>query len=79
MYFDVTEEKHMGSMRAFVRMRSLRDDTRGLARGRLDLERELKERPDVHEVAIVSILQRVMDLIGPPAEPHTETHKENGL
>jgi hypothetical protein len=29
----------------------------------------LKERLDVHEAAIVSILQRVMDIIVPPALP----------
>ena len=33
------------------------------------LEKELKERLDVHEVAIVSILQRVLDLIETPALP----------
>jgi hypothetical protein len=51
-------------------MRSLLGDTRELARGLAALERELKERLDVHEVAIVSVLQRVMDLIDPPAEPN---------
>jgi len=56
-------------VRAFVRMRALLGDTRELARRLADLERELKERLDVHEVAIVSILQRVMDLIDPPAAP----------
>lgn len=44
-------------VRAFVRMRSLLGDTRELARRLADLERELKERLDVHEVAIVNILQ----------------------
>jgi hypothetical protein len=37
------------------------------------LEKELKERLDVHEAAIVSILQRVMDIIDPPAPPKKET------
>jgi hypothetical protein len=57
-------------VRAFVRMRSLLGDTRELARRLADLEKELKERLDVHEVAIVSILQRVMDLIDPPGNPN---------
>jgi hypothetical protein len=56
-------------VRAFVRMRSLLGDTRELTRRLAELENELKERLDVHESAIVSILQRVMDLIGPPALP----------
>ena len=33
------------------------------------LEKELKQRLDVHEAAIVTILQRVMDAIDPPALP----------
>ena len=33
------------------------------------LENELKERLNVHEAAIVTILQRVMDIIDPPALP----------
>jgi hypothetical protein len=56
-------------VRAFVRMRSLLGDTRELTRRLAELEKELKERLDVHESAIVSILQRVMDLIDPPALP----------
>ena len=36
---------------------------------------------DVHEVAIVSILQRVMDLIDPPAAPalHPKPRKKIGF
>jgi len=56
-------------VRAFVRMRGLLGDTRELARRLSALEKELKERLDVHEVAIVSILQRVMDIIDPPIFP----------
>ncbi|MCX5904228.1 MAG: ORF6N domain-containing protein [Proteobacteria bacterium] len=56
-------------VRAFVRMRGLLGDTRELARQLADLEKELKERLDVHEVAIVGILQRVMNLIDPPLLP----------
>jgi hypothetical protein len=66
-------------VRAFVRMRSLLGDTRELARRLVDLEKELKERLDVHEVAIVSILQRVMDLIDPPAEPQPRPRKKIGF
>ena len=56
-------------VRAFVRMRRLLGVTRELARQLTDLEKELKERLDVHEVAIVGILQRVMNLIDPPDFP----------
>jgi hypothetical protein len=35
------------------------------------VEKELKKRLDVHEAVIVTILQRVMDIIDPPALPGT--------
>jgi hypothetical protein len=56
-------------VRAFVKMRRLMGDTSELARRLASLEKELKERLDVHEVAIVGILQRVMNLIDPPEIP----------
>ena len=56
-------------VRAFVKMRAALSDNRELAGKLAALEKELKERLDVHEAAIVSILQRVMDLIDPPALP----------
>jgi len=56
-------------VRAFVRMRSMMNDKRELARRLSMLEKELKERLDVHESAIVSILQRIMDIIDPPNWP----------
>ncbi len=56
-------------VRAFLRMRSLLGDKRELARQLAALEKELKQRLDVHEAAIVTILQRVMDIIDPPALP----------
>jgi hypothetical protein len=56
-------------VRAFVKMRVALSDNRELARKLAALEKELKERLDVHEAAIVTILQRVMDIIDPPALP----------
>jgi len=50
-------------------MRALLGDKRELAKKLAALERELKQRLDVHEAAIVTILQRVMDIIDPPALP----------
>src|SRR4030042_128381 len=56
-------------VRAFVRMRSIMRNKGELAWRLSMLEKELKERLDVHESAIVSILQRVMDIIDPPELP----------
>jgi hypothetical protein len=56
-------------VRAFLKMRALLGDKRELARQLAALEQDLKQRLDVHEAAIVTILQRVMDLIDPPNLP----------
>ena len=56
-------------VRAFLKMRALLGDKRGLAQKLVSLEKELKKRLNVHEAVIVTILQRVMDIIDPPALP----------
>ena len=56
-------------VRAFLRMRALLGDKRDLAQKLASLEKELKKRLDVHEAVIVTILQRVMDIIDPPGSP----------
>jgi phage regulator Rha-like protein len=56
-------------VRAFLKMRAFLGDKRELAKQLAALEKELKERLDVHEAAIVTILQRVMDIIDPPSLP----------
>jgi len=56
-------------VRAFVKMRSVLTDTRDLAHKLAALEKELKGRLDVHEAAIVTVLQRVMDILDPPPPP----------
>jgi hypothetical protein len=66
-------------VRAFVKMRGLLGDTRELSRRLTALEQELKERLDVHETAIVSILQRIMDMINPPAPPTPPPRKSIGF
>jgi phage regulator Rha-like protein len=53
-------------VRAFLKMRALLGDKRELAQKLSSLEKELKKRLDVHEAVIVTILQRVMDIIDPP-------------
>ena len=56
-------------VRAFIAMRRTLSDTREQARKFSALEKEMKGRLDIHETAIVTILQRVMDLLAPPMEP----------
>jgi hypothetical protein len=56
-------------VRAFLKMRALLGDKRELAQRLAALEKELKKRLDVHDAVIVTILQRVMDIIDPPASP----------
>jgi hypothetical protein len=56
-------------VRAFVKMRSALTDTRELARKLAALETELKSRLDLHEVAIVEVLQRIMKILDPPPPP----------
>jgi phage regulator Rha-like protein len=53
-------------VRAFLKMRALLGDKRELAQKLASLEKELKKRLDVHEAVIITILQRVMDIIDPP-------------
>jgi hypothetical protein len=56
-------------VRASLKMRALLGDKRELAQQLAALEKELKQRLDMHEAAIVTILQRVMDIIDPPSLP----------
>ena len=56
-------------VRAFIRMRGILTDTRELAQKLSALEQELKGRLDIHEAAIVDVLQRIMRILEPPAEP----------
>jgi hypothetical protein len=56
-------------VRAFLKMRAFLGDKGELAKQLAALEKELKQRLDIHEAAIVTILQRVMDIIDPPSPP----------
>ena len=53
-------------VRAFVKMRTALTDTRELASKLSAVEAELKSRLDVHEAAIVDLLQRIMKILDPP-------------
>jgi hypothetical protein len=56
-------------VRAFVQMRDLLGGTKELARQLAALERKLTARLDGHEVAIVDVLRRVMEILDPPPPP----------
>ncbi|MGH7947154.1 MAG: ORF6N domain-containing protein [Opitutaceae bacterium] len=66
-------------VRAFVKMRGVLTDTRGLAEKLAALENELKARLDTHESAIVDVLQRIMALLDPPAPPPEPPRREMGF
>lgn len=59
-------------VRAFVAMRSILTDTRELARKLAKLESEVKARLDTHDMAIIDILSRFMDIINPPESTQPE-------
>ena len=56
-------------VRAFVKMRELLGSTKDLAKQLADLEKKLTARLDGHEVAIIEVLRRVMDILDPPPPP----------
>jgi hypothetical protein len=66
-------------VRAFLKMRVALTDTRELARKLAALESELKSRLDVHEAAIVDVLQRIMRVLDPPPLPPEPTPPEIGF
>jgi len=55
-------------VRAFIRMRALLSDNRKLAGELKKLEKRLAQRLDVHELAIVDVLRKVMRLLEPLPE-----------
>jgi phage regulator Rha-like protein len=60
-------------VRAYLKMRAALTDTREQARKLAALESELKSRLDVHEAAIVDVLQRIMRILDPPPSPPEPT------
>ena len=54
---------------AFIEMRELLGSTKGLAKQLAELERKLTARLDGHEIAIIAVLRRVMDILDPPPPP----------
>lgn len=56
-------------IRAFVKMREMLRAAPELARKLAALEKKLTARLDVHEAAIVQVLQEVMQILNPPPIP----------
>ncbi|HNX68319.1 MAG TPA: ORF6N domain-containing protein [Candidatus Omnitrophota bacterium] len=55
-------------VRAFIKMRSLLSDNKKLAEELRALEKKLTGRLNVHEIAIVDVLRKLMKLLEPPPE-----------
>ena len=66
-------------VRAFVQMRDLLGGTKELAKQLADLEKKLTARLDGHEVAIIEVLRRVMDILDPPPPPPEPPRREIGF
>lgn len=62
-------------VRAFIRMRQMLIEQRGLARKLSELEKELTARLDVHETAINEILGQIRRLLSSPPEPEPPKKK----
>lgn len=56
-------------VRAFVKMRMMLTTQKDLARKLANLEKALTKRLDLHERVISDIIQQIMSLLNPPAEP----------
>jgi len=66
-------------VRAFVKMRSAFKDSRQLGQKLALLEQELKVRLNIHEAAIVEVLQRIMKILDPPPPPPEPPPPEIGF
>jgi len=56
-------------VRAFIRMRQMLIEQRGLARKLAELEKELTSRLDIHETAINEMFTQIRRLLSLPSEP----------
>ena len=66
-------------VRAFVQMRDLLGGTKELAKQLAALEKKLTDRLDGHEVAIIEVLRRMMDILDPPPPPPEPPRREIGF
>ncbi len=66
-------------VRAFVQMRDLLGSTKELAKQLTALEKKLTARLDGHEVAIIEVLRRVMEILDPPPPPPEPSRRRIGF
>ncbi|MBN8248390.1 MAG: hypothetical protein J0L84_13225 [Verrucomicrobia bacterium] len=66
-------------VRAFVKMRELLGGTHELAKQLAALEKKLTARLDIHETAIVEVLQRIMEILNPPPPPPEPPRRQMGF
>jgi len=66
-------------VRAFVQMRDLLGGTKELAKQLAALEKKLTARLDEHEIAIIEVLRRVMDILDPPPPPPEPPRRRIGF
>jgi predicted amino acid-binding ACT domain protein len=66
-------------IRAFVMMRETLRAAPELARKLAALEKKLTARLDVHETAIVQVLQEVMQILNPPSAPPAPPKRQIGF
>jgi hypothetical protein len=66
-------------VRAFVRMRAAFKESADWAPKLSLLENELKIRLNIHEAAIVDVLQRIMRILDPPPGPPEPPQPEIGF
>ena len=66
-------------VRAFVKMRELLGGTKELARQLAALEQKLTARLDGHEIAIVEVFQRIMQILDPPPPPPEPPRRQIGV
>ncbi len=65
--------------RAFIKMRSLLGERQELAKQLAALERKLTQRLDIHEMAIVDVLRRVIQLLDPAPTPLLPTPRQRRI
>jgi len=66
-------------IRAFVKMRETLLGTRELAKKLAVLEKKLTSRLDMHEAAIVEVLQELMQILNPPPPPPEPPRRRIGF
>jgi phage regulator Rha-like protein len=66
-------------VRAFAKMREALRGTPELAKKLAALEKKLTARLDVHEAAIVQVLQEIMQILNPPSPPPESPRRRIGF